>query len=57
LLGGDVILSVNEIQVTEDNSSYEPILKTISTLKTGDALVIRVFRQGQVVKLSTPIEP
>lgn len=57
LLGGDIILSVNEVQITEDNSGYEAILKTIGTLKTGDALVIRVFRQGQVVKLSIPIEP
>lgn len=57
LLGGDIILSVNEVQITEGNSGYEAILKTIGTLKTGDALVIRVFRQGQVVKLSIPIEP
>jgi serine protease Do len=57
LLGGDVILGVNEIQITEDNGSYEPIYNSVGMLKRGDALSIKVFRQGQVVKLSIPIEP
>ena len=57
LLGGDIILNVNGIQVMEDDGSYEPILNRIGALKPGDALVVIVFRQGQVVKLSTRIEP
>jgi S1-C subfamily serine protease len=57
LLGGDVILCVNEIKVTENDGSYEPIYNSIGTLKPGDSLVIKVFRQGQIFKLSIPIEP
>lgn len=57
LLGGDIILCVNELQITENNGSYEPIYNCIGTLKPGDSLVIKVFRQGQIVKLSIPTEP
>ncbi|MBV9929203.1 MAG: trypsin-like peptidase domain-containing protein [Acidobacteria bacterium] len=57
LLGGDVILSVNGLQVTENDGSYEPILNRIGALKPGDNLVVTVLRQGQAVKLSTRIEP
>lgn len=57
LLGGDVVLSVNGVPVTENDGGYEPILNSIGALKSGDALVVTVFRQGQVVKLSTRIEP
>jgi serine protease Do len=57
LLGGDVILNVNGTQVTENENSYETIMSSIGALKPGDALVVKVFRQGQVVKLFTPIQP
>jgi serine protease Do len=57
LLGGDIILGVNGVQITEHNGGPEPIYCSISALKPGDALIIKVFRQGQVVKLSIPIEP
>ncbi len=57
LLGGDVILGVNGIQVTENNRSDGPIYNSIGALKPGDSLVIKVFRQGQIVKLSIPVEP
>ena len=57
LLGGDVILNVNGLQITENDGSYEPILNRIGALKPGDALVVIVFRQGRVVKLSTQVEP
>ena len=67
LLGGDVILSVNEIQVTSastvdqagevaSDDSYERIYKNIGTLKLGDNLVVKVLREGRVVTLSAPIE-
>ena len=57
LLGGDVILSVNGIPVTENDGSYDAIMSSIGALKPGDALVVRVFRGGQFVKLSAPVEP
>ena len=56
LLGGDVILSVNGIQITDNDRSQEPILKSIGTLKAGDTLAVTVFRLGQVVKLSIPVQ-
>jgi len=56
LLGGDIILGVNEIQVTENAGSYDPIYNSIGTLKPGNRLVIKLFRQNQIVKLSIPIE-
>jgi S1-C subfamily serine protease len=67
LLGGDIILSVNDIDVTVPTmtesfalaagDSYDRIANTICSLKPGDALVLKVLREGQVVKLTTTIEP
>ena len=57
LLGGDVVLSVNEIQVPEHSGSYDPIYNGVVTLKPGNSLVITIFRQGQIIKLSIPVEP
>lgn len=67
LLGGDVILSVNEIQITAASTadqvsevagddSYEHIYNTIGLLRPGDNLVVRVLREGRVVTLSAPRE-
>jgi len=67
LLGGDVILSVNEIQITSastadqvadvaSDDSYERIYNCIGALKLGDNLVVRVFREGRVLTLSAPVE-
>lgn len=53
ILGGDVILRVNDVPV-EQSSSYDEIYASIARLKPGDNLVISVFRQGQILKLSIP---
>ena len=53
ILGGDVILRVNDVPV-EQSSSYDDIYASIGRLKPGENLVISVFRQGQIVKLSIP---
>ena len=53
ILGGDIILRVNDVPV-EPSSSYDEIYASIGRLKPGDNLVISVFRQGQIVKLSIP---
>jgi len=53
ILGGDVILSVNDVSV-EPSGSYDDIYASIGRLKPGENLVISVFRQGQIVKLSIP---
>jgi len=68
LLGGDVILSVNGINIVAPNAAdsfgsvstadenYETIYNSIATLKPGDPLVVTVFREGKVVKLTTTID-
>jgi len=53
ILGGDIILRVNDVPV-ERSSSYDEIYASIARLKPGDNLVISVFRQGQILKLSIP---
>jgi serine protease Do len=53
ILGGDIILRVNEVPV-ERSGSYDEIYASIGKLKPGDNLVISVFRQGQILKLSIP---
>ncbi|HWN97676.1 MAG TPA: trypsin-like peptidase domain-containing protein [Blastocatellia bacterium] len=55
LLGGDVMLSVNGIEVLEGNASSQRIYESLSNLKPGEQLVARVLRAGQVVELSTEI--
>jgi serine protease Do len=57
VLGGDIILGVNDVAVAEGGGSYDDIYARISKLGPGDNLVIKVFRQGQIVKLSIPVAP
>ena len=67
LVGGDVILSVNNISVIDPRSAqslgnlttdenYERIYNSVSTLKPGDPLVVTVFREGKVLRLTTMID-
>jgi len=53
ILGGDIILQVNEVPV-ENDGSYDEIDRVIARLKPEDNLVITIFRQGHIVKLSIP---
>jgi len=57
MLGGDVVLSVNGIEVLAANASFEPIFESLNKLKPSQRLVTRVLRAGQVVELSTEITP
>lgn len=67
LLGGDVILSVNDIEVTVpstaeavalgEGDNYDRIFNSLSSLKPGDPVVLRVLRAGKVMELTTTIEP
>jgi len=67
LLGGDIILSVNDIDVTAPTmsesfalaagDSYDLTVNTIASLKPGDLVVLKVLRAGKVMKLTTTIEP
>jgi S1-C subfamily serine protease len=53
ILGGDIILKVNEVLV-ENDGSYDEIYQSINRLKPGDNLEIMILRQGQVWKLTIP---
>jgi S1-C subfamily serine protease len=55
LLGGDIILSVNGIDILEGDASMDSIYEILSSLKPGESVVARVLRSGQVVELSTVI--
>ena len=54
ILGGDIILRVNGVSVGSDGN-YDQIYESVGSLKPGDTLVITIFRNGQVLKLSTQI--
>ena len=54
ILGGDIILKVNEVLV-ENDGSYDQIYQSLSRLKPGDNLEITILRQGQESKLTIPI--
>jgi serine protease Do len=63
LLGGDVILNVNGIDImapkasdSAGNENYEKIYDSIAALKPGDTLVVTVFRGGKVLKLTAAID-
>jgi S1-C subfamily serine protease len=64
LLGGDVILSVNNIAIIDPRSAqslgsftsdenYQRIYNSVAALKPGDPLVVTVFREGKVMNLTT----
>jgi len=66
LLGGDIILSVNNIAIIDPRSAqslgsftsdenYETIYNSVAALKPGDPLVVTVFREGKVLRLTTTI--
>jgi S1-C subfamily serine protease len=50
LLGGDIILEVVGIQVRED--CYEKIQNTLSQMKPGDIITVKVLRAGRILQLS-----
>jgi serine protease Do len=66
VLGGDVILSVNNIDITAasatsfgpdtNDENYEKIYNSIAALRPGDNLIVTVYREGKVVKLTTTID-
>lgn len=70
LLGGDVILSVNDIEIkpasapdglgfnwTTSDESYNSIYNKIAGLKPGDLVAVKIFRGGRAVTLTTTVEP
>jgi serine protease Do len=52
LIGGDIILSVQGIQVGADLEGLESILQAVADLGSGDLLSVTVLREGRQVDLS-----
>jgi S1-C subfamily serine protease len=50
LLGGDIILEVVGIEVSED--CYQNIQNRLSQTKTGDTITVKVLRAGRMLQLS-----
>lgn len=53
ILGGDVILAVNAIDVNAEQS-FDELYGQMARTTSGNNLVITVFRQGQTIKLAIP---
>ena len=53
LLGGDIILAVNGIEILAGDASLDRMYESMSTLEPGERVVTRVLRAGQVIELST----
>ena len=55
LLGGDLILEVNEVPFEKGDGTYARTYAGMSQPKPGGGLRIKVFRRGQVIELATPL--
>jgi S1-C subfamily serine protease len=55
LLGGDIILEVNNIPFTDGETAFDKMSVTLNSLKPGDKLTSKVLRAGKVIELSTTI--
>ena len=53
LLGGDIILAVNGMEILEGDASLDRMYERMSTLAPGERVVTRVLRAGHVIELST----
>jgi S1-C subfamily serine protease len=53
VLGGDIILRVNEVSV-ENDGSFDEIYRSIGRLKPGENLLITIFRKGRILKVAIP---
>jgi len=53
ILGGDVILAVNGVDVSPDES-FDELYGQMTKSTPGNNLVITVFRQGRTIKLAIP---
>ena len=53
LLGGDIILAVNGMEILAGDASLDRLYERMSTMAPGERVVTRVLRAGQVIELST----
>lgn len=53
LLGGDILLSCQGVDITPDEESIQDISIALSKLKSGDSVRVRVLRGGKLLDLKT----
>jgi len=53
LLGGDIILAVNGMEILADDAALDRLYASLSALEPGEKVVTRVLRAGHVIELST----
>lgn len=56
ILGGDIILAINDIPMTPGDESFDRIFANISRLKKGDKMTSKILRAGKILELTTIIE-
>jgi hypothetical protein len=52
-VGGEIILAVRGIELQEDGKSRQEILTTLSQLKLGELITVKVLREGKIEELRT----
>ncbi len=55
LLGGDIIMAVLDIEITNSTEVFKTIRKKLSELKVGDKVTAKILRAGKIIHLSTEI--
>src|SRR5215510_5196606 len=53
ILGGDVILAVNDVELNPEES-FDELYGQMTRITSGNNVVITVFRQGRTIKLAIP---
>ena len=54
MLGGDIIVMVQGIQVGGELENMERIVQTLASLPDGDEVFVTVLRDGELLVLSAP---
>ncbi len=54
LLGGDIIVMVQGIQVGGELENMERIIRTLASLPDGEEIFVTVLRDGELLVLSAP---
>jgi S1-C subfamily serine protease len=54
LLGGDIILSVMDIPLMQNDDTYRKIQAQLRCTDPGETLSVSVLREGEILQLSTP---
>jgi S1-C subfamily serine protease len=57
LLGGDIVLAIDDIQVSDSADTEDRIDQYLRAQPPGEPITVRVLRGGQTVTLTAPKQP